>query len=50
MLSSIFDTEGDLNLLTEKFIKKLNGCIAQTFKKIRVSGSKRNSIETLDTL
>ena len=47
MLSKIFDKEGDLNELTEKFIKKLNGCIAQTFKKIRVSGRKRSNIETL---
>ena len=47
MLSNIFDNEGDLNQLTEKFIKKLNGCIAHSFKKIRVSGRKRNYIETL---
>ena len=47
MLSKIFDNEGDLNTLTEKFIHKLNGCIAQTFKKIRVSGRKRSKIETL---
>ena len=47
MLSKIFDNEDDLNTMTEKFIHKLNGCIAQSFKKIRVSGRKRTKIETL---
>ena len=47
MFTNIFDNEGDLNSLTEKFINKLNGCIAQTFKKIRVSGRKQKQIETL---
>ena len=41
MLSNIFENEGDLNMLTERFIKKLNCCIAQSFKKIRVSGRKK---------
>ena len=40
MLSSIFDQNEDLNVLTEKFIKKLNGCEAKNFKKTRITGKK----------
>ena len=47
MLSSIFDRDEDLNVLTEKFIKKLNGCISKTFRKTRVSGKKKNKTELL---
>ena len=40
MLSTVFDTEEeDINVMTNRFLKKLNGCIALNFKKIR---SKQN--------
>lgn len=42
MLSSIFDSKDDLDLLAQRFIKKLNGPIAKNFKKIRVSSSKKS--------
>ena len=37
MLSSIFDSKEDIDILTERFLKKLNGCISRSFKKIRIS-------------
>ena len=39
MLSSIFDSKDDLNILTQRFIKKLNGCIKINFRKVRVNHS-----------
>ena len=36
-LSSIFDTREDLNIATKHFIKRLNGFIFESFKKIRIS-------------
>ena len=36
-LSSVFDEEGDLNTLTEKFLKRLQKTIHKCFKKVRVS-------------
>ena len=35
-LSSVFDEEGDLNTLTKKFMKRLEGTIKRCFKKIRI--------------
>ena len=47
ILSGIFDQDDSVDKLTEKFIKKLNGCIAQNFRKIRINGHKKNKCETL---
>ena len=47
MLSSVFDTkEGDINIMTNRFLKKLNGCIALNFKKIRFK-QKEDKLEKL---
>ena len=35
MLSSIFDSDDGLEIQTNRFIKKLNGCISSCFKKVR---------------
>ena len=48
MLSSIFDEEEDLNVLTNKFIKKLNKIIQSCFRKIRVTEKKDEVKETLN--
>ena len=47
MLSSVFDSEDDLNILTQRFIKKLDGCIKHNFKKVRVSNHKPSDEEKL---
>ena len=47
MLSSIFDSGDDINLLTQRFMKKLNGCIAMCFKKVRVSDRKESEQDRL---
>ena len=41
MLSSVFNSNEDLNTLTDRFIKKLKGCIALSFKKIRINNNKK---------
>ena len=47
MLSSVFDTkEEDINIMTNRFLKKLNGCIALNFKKIRFK-HKEDKLEKL---
>ena len=40
MLSNVFDYEDNLNILTQRFIKKIDGCIKHSFKKVRVSNNK----------
>ena len=47
MLSSVFDAQEDLNLLTHRFIKKLDGCIKMCFKKVRLSNTKETEEEKL---
>ena len=47
MLSSVFDSEDYLNILTQRFIKKLDGCIKHNFKKVRVSNHKPSDEEKL---
>ena len=42
MRSSIFDQDEDLNILTEKFMKKLNRFLANKFKKTRIPGKRKN--------
>ena len=41
-LSSIFKEEGSIEAQTKIFLKRLKFCISQSFKKIRIKGSKRN--------
>ena len=47
MLSSIFDADEDYNILTKRFIKKLDGCIKMCFKKVRIGNSKNTEEEKL---
>ena len=47
MLSSIFDSKEDLNTLTKRFIKKLDGCIKMNFNKIRINNNKKSEDEKL---
>ena len=47
ILSSIFQKDNDLNVCTKKFIKRLNGCIQEAFKKIRISDKRNDEIEKL---
>ena len=37
MLSSVLDSEEDINIITNRFLKKLNGCIAMSFRKVRIN-------------
>ena len=43
----MFDQDDDLNKLTIKFIKKLNGCIAKNFTKVRIKKKKIDRKEQL---
>ena len=45
--SEIFQSNVDLNAATEKFIKKLNDCIYQSFKKIRITERQNKEIQEL---
>ena len=47
ILSSIFEKDENLNLCTKKFLKRLNGCIQQCFRKIRITEKTNGEIETL---
>ena len=47
MLSSVFDSGDDLDILTQRFLKKVNGCIAMNFKKIRVNNAKQSDEDRL---
>ena len=47
MLSSIFDSKDDLDILTLRFIKKLDGCIKMNFRKVRVNNHKETEEEKL---
>ena len=47
MLSSVLDSEEDINVLTTRLIKKINDCIAMNFKKVRISQKKRGKYEVL---
>ena len=40
MLSSIFDSNDDINILTQRFLKKLDGCIKRNFKRVRINNNK----------
>ena len=47
MLSSIFNTEDDINVLTQRVIKKIDGCIKMCFRKVRVNKEKETEEEKL---
>ena len=47
MLSSVFDSKDDLNILANRFIKKLDGCIKKSFRKVRVNKHKESEEEKL---
>ena len=47
MLSSVFDSKDDLEILAKRFIKKLDGCIKNTFKRVRVNKYKESEEEKL---
>ena len=47
ILSSIFDNDKDLNVCTKKFLKRLNGCIMECFKKVRITEKGNKEIESL---
>ena len=36
-LSSVFDEKEDLNILTKKFLKRLQKTISKCFKKVRIT-------------
>jgi hypothetical protein len=40
MLSSVLDSEEDIDTLTKRLLKKINGCIALNFKKVRICKKK----------
>jgi hypothetical protein len=46
-LSDVFDTEEDLNIQTEQFLKRLDKCIKKSFKKVRLGTKKPTEYETL---
>ena len=46
-LTKIFEKNGDLDISTKKFTKRLNGFIFEAFQKKRISGNKNNDIEKL---
>ena len=49
MLSSIFDSKEDINILAQRFVKKLDGCIKNNFKRVRINSNKTCEQEELYT-
>ena len=47
VLSSIFDTNEDIEVQTKKFLNKLNNILHQSFKKIRITKNKDSEIDKL---
>ena len=47
MLSSVLDSEENIDILTERLLKKINGCITMTFKKVRITQNKEGKLESL---
>ena len=43
MLSSVFESDENIDVLTKRFLKKLNGCIAKSFKRIRLAKKKEDT-------
>ena len=46
-LSSIFDSDDNLDKLVERFIKKLDGCISMNFSKIRLKEKRKDKNQEL---
>ena len=46
-MSKIFDSKKDINILTKKFLKRLNGCISECFSKNRSTKKGNNKITKL---
>ena len=46
-LSAVFNSDENINTLTEKFIKLLNKCIHKSFRKVKVTNSKETEYEKL---
>ena len=47
MLSSVLNSEEDINVLTCQLIKKIDGCSAMTLKKVRITHNKIGKLEKL---
>ena len=47
MLSTIFDSDDHINVLANRFLKKIDGCIKMSFKRVRVSKTKKSDVEKL---
>ena len=47
MLSSVFDSSEDINVITNRFIKKLDGCVKVIFIKVRINRNKPTQYEKL---
>ena len=45
MLSSVLNADEDIDTITERLVKKVNGCIAMNFKKVRITRNKKNKLE-----
>ena len=47
MLSTIFKSNDDINVLAKRFIKKIDGCITISFKRVRVNNTQKSEQEKL---
>ena len=47
MFSNVFEADENINVLANRFIKKLDGCIKLNFKKVRVNKTKSAVSEKL---
>ena len=47
MLSSVLKSEDNIDVITERLIKKINRCIAMAFKKVRITHKKKSKLEIL---
>ena len=50
MLSSVFDSSEPLETLTKRFVKKLNGCIARSLKKVRYNPKENKKQDNMKIL
>ena len=46
-LSSVFEGKNDINEITKKFLKRLNGCLHKSFRKIRLTEKKDEQLDIL---
>ena len=46
-LSSVFESNGDINTQTKKFKKRLNGCLHKSFRKITITDKPNKELEDL---